>query len=73
MVLDGHDGSRAVNFAHTNIPHFLLRSELTGGDMRVMDALRYAIIKTETEFFIGVDPHITRKVTLQFEIEVSRQ
>ena len=71
MVLDGHDGSRAVKFAQTYIPHFLLRSELVGGDKRVMDALRSAIVRTEREFFIGVDPYITRKVTLQYEIEVS--
>ena len=72
MVLDGHDGSRAVKFAQSHIPHFLLHSELVGGgDKMVMDALRKAIVKTEREFFIGVDPYITRKVTLQFEIEVS--
>lgn len=73
MVLDGHDGSKAVKFAMSHIPHFLLQSELVGGgDKMVMDALRRAIVKTEREFFIGVDPYITRKVTLQFEIEVSK-
>lgn len=71
MVLDGHDGSRAVKFALTHIPHLLLQSELMGGDRQVLDALKRAIVNTEREFFIGVDPYITRKVTLQFEIEVS--
>lgn len=70
MVLDGHDGSRAVKFAQSHIPHILLQSELVGGDRRVMDALKNAIVHTEREFFIGVDPYITRKVTLQYEIEV---
>lgn len=71
MVLDGHDGLKAVKFAQTFIPHVLLQSELVGGEGRVMDAIRRAIVKTEQEFFIGIDPHITRKVTLQLEMEVS--
>ena len=71
LVLDGHDGIKAVNFAQGFIPHLLLNSELVGGDKRVMDALRSAIVRTEREFFIGIDPYITRKVTLQLEIEVS--
>ncbi len=71
MVLDGHDGVRAVNFSQGFIPHLLLHSELVGGDQVVMKALRSAIVRTEREFFIGIDPYITRKVTLQLEIEVS--
>ena len=71
MVLDGHDGLKAVNFSQGFIPHLLLQSDLGGGDKRVMEALRSAIVKTEKEFFIGIDPYITRKVTLQLEIEVS--
>ena len=70
MVLDGHDGDRAVKFAQSNIPHFLLHSELVGGDKTVMEALRRSIVNTEREFFIGIDHYITRKVTLQLEIEV---
>jgi hypothetical protein len=70
MVLDGHDGARAVKFAQTHIPHYLLQSELVGGDRVVRNALYYAIVNTERDFFIGVDPYITRKVTLQYEIEV---
>ena len=71
IVLDGHDGIKAATFSQGFIPHLLLRSELGGGDKRVMEALRSAIVKTEREFFIGIDPYITRKVTLQLEIEVS--
>ncbi len=70
-MLDGHDGTKAVTFSQDFIPHLLLRSELSGGDKRVMDALRSAIVQTEREFFIGIDPYITRKVTLQLEIEVT--
>ena len=71
MVLDGHDGVKAVHFAQGFIPHLLLRSELVGGDQVVMKALRNAIVLTEREFFVGIDSYITRKLTLQLEIEVS--
>lgn len=70
MVLDGHDGSKAVKFVHTFLPHRLLTSDLSGGEERVIKVLRDAILSTETEFFVRIDPYITRKVTLQIEIEV---
>ena len=73
MVLDGHEGARAVKFVHTHLPHFIFNSDF-GSDSsssRVMDAINSSVLKTETEFFISIDPYITRKVTLQIEIEVS--
>ena len=70
MVLDGHDGVKAVDFAKPHIPHVLLHQDLSGGDKGVLDALRLAIVNTEQEFFLRIDGHITRKLTLQMEIEV---
>lgn len=70
MVLDGHDGTRAVKFAYTNLPHLLLSCDMDGGEDRTMQIMRNAILATERNFFVGIDHYITRKVTLQIEIEV---
>jgi len=70
MVLDGHEGSKAVKFVHTHLPHFLLKSDFGRDKARIMDVINSSVLKTETEFFISIDPYITRKVTLQIEIEV---
>lgn len=70
MVLDGHDGTKAVNFARTRIPHHLLKRDLSGRGGQVRDAVRSAIVKTESEFFLGIDGHLTRLLTLQMEIGV---
>jgi len=72
MVLDGHDGTRAVKFAQSYIPHVLLQSEL-GSDDYAVGALKKAIVETDKQFFISIDPYITRKFTLQLEIEVSSE
>ena len=48
----------------------LLSSELDGGVETVGRAMRWAFLNTEREFFLGIDPHITRKITLQIEIQV---
>lgn len=71
MVLDGHDGNRACEFVQKHLPDVLLRSELDGGGEAVRAALRVAFTSTEREFFIRIDPHITRKITLQIEMSVS--
>lgn len=73
MVLDGHDGTKAVEFARPSIPHFLLQSNLSGGEKQVLEAFRNAIVSTERQFFLGIDGHITRKITLQLEIEVTKK
>ena len=70
MVLDGHDGTRACEFAQKHLPSVLLSSELDGGVEMVGRAMRWAFLNTEREFFLGIDPHITRKITLQIEIQV---
>ena len=71
MVLDGHDGSKACEFTQKHIPSVLLRSELEGGHEVVERAVRTAFLDSEKQFFLGIDPHITRKITLQIEISVS--
>ena len=71
MVLDGHDGTKACEFAQKHLPCVLLQSELEGGTEMVGRALRHAFMHTEREFFLGIDPQITRKITLQIEIQVS--
>ena len=72
MVLDGHDGSRACDFAQKHIPSVLLRSELEGGEEATSRAFHSAFMDTEKQFFLSIDPHITRKITLQIEIAVSQ-
>ena len=70
MILDGHDGSKAVKFVYPHLPHLLLTSDMAGGEEIALKVIRQAILATEREFFIGIDPYIMRKVTLQIEIEV---
>ena len=71
IVLDGHDGTKACEFAQKHLPSVLLQSELEGGTEVVGRALRHAFLHTEREFFLRIDPQITRKITLQIEIQVS--
>ena len=73
MVLDGHEGSKAVKFVHTHLPHILLKSDFSGDERSVMKVISSAILSTETNFFVSIDPYITRKVTLQIEIEVTEE
>lgn len=70
MVLDGHDGTKAVDFAQPRIPHHLLQQDFSRGERVVMEAFRRAIVNTDRDFFLRIDGHITRKLTLQMEIEV---
>jgi len=70
MVLDGHEGSKAVKFVQTYLPHVLLNKELSSYDQTTIEDISSAILATETQFFVSIDPYITRKVTLQIEIEV---
>ena len=71
MVLDGHDGSRACDFAQKHIPCVMLSSALEGGEEVTRRAFHNAFVDTEKQFFLSIDPHITRKITLQIEIDVS--
>ena len=69
MVLDGHDGTRACDFVQKHLPYSVLRSDLESGDL--VKSLMMAFRSTEREFFIGIDPHITRRLTLVIEIQVN--
>ena len=68
MVLDGHDGTRACDFVQKHLPYSVLRSDLERDN--ISTALTMAFKNTEREFFIGIDPHITRRLTLVIEIQV---
>lgn len=69
MVLDGHDGTNAVEFARTEIPRLLLEQKILEAGA-VLEALKETILKTEQNFFTRIDCHITRMISLQIEIEV---
>ncbi len=70
MVLDGHDGIRACEFAQKHLPSVLLQSDIRD-EHSLLTALKRAFYLTEREFFMGIDPYITRRMTLQLEIDVS--
>ena len=69
MVLDGHDGLRACEFARKHLPTAFLKNVIHN-ESSLLESLRKAFFSTEREFFAHIDPHITRKRTLQFEIDV---
>lgn len=71
MVLDGHHGSRACDFAQKRIPSLLLRYNMGENGEKAAEALKYAFVNTEKHFFMMLDPSITRKMGLQIEIQVS--
>ena len=70
MVLDGHDGTSAVEFVRTEIPHLLLERKIPSEAGELLEALKDTILKTEQNFFMRMDSHITRMISLQIEIEV---
>lgn len=70
MVLDGNDGTRAVECARLHIPHCLLTQDLSCREEEVVEALRSAILFAEREFFAKIDDYISRKLALQKDIEV---
>ncbi len=72
MVLDGHDGVRACEFTQKHLPSVLLQSEIRD-EHSIRTALQRAFYLTEMEFFVRIDPHITRRMTLQLEIDVRDQ
>lgn len=70
MVLDGHNGSRACDFAIKKIPSLLLQRNMGDNGERAAEVLRYAFENTEKNFFMMLDPSITRKMGLQMEMQV---
>ena len=70
MVLDGHNGSRACDFARKRIPSILLQTDMGENGERAAEVLRYTFQNTEEKFFMMLDPSITRKMGLQMEMQV---
>lgn len=72
MVLDGHDGEMAADFACKALAEKLLHGDLHDtGDSAVKSALKRAFLDTETDFFVSVDDAVIRRQTLVEEINVS--
>lgn len=69
-MLDGHDGVKACEFAQKHLASVFLEDNIHN-DSTLTQALKRAFYLTEREFFVRIDPHITRKMTLQLEIDVS--
>lgn len=72
MVLDGHDGEGAADFACSHLAGMLLQSNLEDGDeAAVRGALKQAFLDTETQFFVKIDDAVIRRQTLMEEMSVS--
>lgn len=71
LVLDGHNGSRACEFAKKKIPSILLQRDVGANGERAAEALRHTFNQTERDFFLMLDQYITRKMVLQMEMQVS--
>ena len=69
LVLDGHDGVRACEFVRKHLPTVFLENVIRD-ERSLLECLKRSFLSTEREFFVRIDPHITRKMTLQFEIDV---
>lgn len=69
-IFDGHDGSRASDFAAQRFPAELILGQLeesmTGEQVR--SALRQAFITVEKGFFQSIDDALAEKTTLQLQI-----
>ena len=72
MVLDGHDGETAADFACQHLASSLLHGIRQDCGMdEVKRALQKAFIDTETQFFVKIDDAVIRKQTLMEEMSVS--
>ena len=72
MVLDGHNGSRACEFALKRIPSLLLQYNMGDNGENAAEALKHTFVNTEKHFFMMLDPSITRKMGLQMQIQVMK-
>ena len=72
MVMDGHDGEKAADFARLHIPGQLLQQRIVGGPEAVRECIVDAFKITERQFFMALDDALTRKLSLQSEINVSK-
>ena len=73
MVLDGHDGETAADFACNHLSSYLLHGPVRpdSSDEEVKRAMQKAFRDTETQFFVKIDDAVIRKQTLMEEISVS--
>ena len=71
-VFDGHDGSRASEFAKKQLAHFLIRRLRKTGmtDKEIQSALKFAIEEVDREFFSQLNDLIVERLSLQDDLEV---
>ncbi|XP_014676751.1 PREDICTED: TGF-beta-activated kinase 1 and MAP3K7-binding protein 1-like [Priapulus caudatus] len=69
-VFDGHDGSRASNFAAQRLPAELILGQLQGhkSDVDVKEVLHQAFIGVEKGFFETIDDALAERARLKMEI-----
>lgn len=69
-VFDGHDGSRASNFAAQRMPAELLLGQLAGKttDEEIKEVLYQAFIAVEKSFFESIDEQLAARTTLQLQL-----
>lgn len=72
MVLDGHDGDNAVEYAQMSLAGRLLSDELPSDRTDViLKTIERAFRQTEQYFFRTMDDLIGRRLALKSEISVS--
>lgn len=69
-VFDGHDGSRASDFAAQRMPAELLLGQLVGchTDSDVKDVLRQAFVSVEKGFFETIDDVLAERTNLRLQL-----
>ncbi|KAL4239630.1 PHOsphatase [Mactra antiquata] len=69
-VFDGHDSSRASNFAAQRMPAELLLGQLAGKttDEEIKEVLYQAFIAVEKSFFESIDEQLITRTTLQLQL-----
>ncbi|XP_060560245.1 TGF-beta-activated kinase 1 and MAP3K7-binding protein 1-like [Ruditapes philippinarum] len=69
-VFDGHDGSRASNFAAQRMPAELLLGQLSGKttDEEIKEVLYQAFVEVEKSFFESIDEQLVARTTLQLQL-----
>lgn len=70
-MADGHDGLRACELVQRRMPSVLLSQFAAGASLGA--AMQAAFVLTEKEFFVQIDAHIMRKITLQDQISVGHK
>jgi len=72
MVLDGHDGSRALEYVKEQIPEKILRMvEETISPDEIKSRLVSIFKEVEKGFFSSMDDLLTERVVLKMDLNVS--